>query len=105
MVLLQGNSLAHHINCPSPFLLLLDVKPSLHLHHIHLYHKGCHPSHPSLQGNHFPNQILLGNCMKYHISSLLQDRKSTRLNSSHLGISYAVFCLKKKNNNNISCDD
>src|SRR5258705_6682434 len=27
------------------------------------------------------------------------DRKSTRLNSSHLGISYAVFCLKKKNSN------
>src|SRR2546430_5907980 len=26
------------------------------------------------------------------------DRKSTRLNSSHLEISYAVFCLKKKNN-------
>src|SRR5262245_64754294 len=28
------------------------------------------------------------------------DRKSTRLNSSHLGISYAVFCLKKKKNVN-----
>src|SRR5256885_5381731 len=28
----------------------------------------------------------------------LIDRKSTRLNSSHLVISYAVFCLKKKNN-------
>src|SRR5688500_19234145 len=28
----------------------------------------------------------------------VQDRKSTRLNSSHLVISYAVFCLKKKNN-------
>src|SRR5437899_4805548 len=28
-----------------------------------------------------------------------RDRKSTRLNSSHLGISYAVFCLKKKNSN------
>src|ERR1039458_7442234 len=27
---------------------------------------------------------------------LVRDRKSTRLNSSHLGISYAVFCLKKK---------
>src|SRR3712207_8708667 len=27
---------------------------------------------------------------------LLQDRKSTRLNSSHANISYAVFCLKKK---------
>src|ERR1035438_476088 len=29
-------------------------------------------------------------------SSTGRDRKSTRLNSSHLGISYAVFCLKKK---------
>src|SRR5258705_4851806 len=29
----------------------------------------------------------------------LPDRKSTRLNSSHLGISYAVFCLKKKKKN------
>src|SRR5699024_11282745 len=29
-----------------------------------------------------------------------QDRKSTRLNSSHVSISYAVFCLKKKNNTN-----
>src|SRR5438034_4821381 len=29
------------------------------------------------------------------------DRKSTRLNSSHTVISYAVFCLKKKNKNNI----
>src|SRR5256885_12287456 len=30
-----------------------------------------------------------------------KDRKSTRLNSSHLVISYAVFCLKKKKNHNI----
>src|SRR5256885_5608774 len=30
------------------------------------------------------------------------DRKSTRLNSSHLVISYAVFCLKKKKKNNTS---
>src|SRR5256885_8793329 len=29
-----------------------------------------------------------------------EDRKSTRLNSSHLVISYAVFCLKKKKNKN-----
>src|SRR6266403_3613091 len=29
-----------------------------------------------------------------------EDRKSTRLNSSHVEISYAVFCLKKKKNNN-----
>src|SRR5258705_8149932 len=33
-----------------------------------------------------------------------RDQKSTRLNSSHLGISYAVFCLKKKKKNNLkSC--
>src|SRR5256885_11929433 len=30
-------------------------------------------------------------------NQLTRDRKSTRLNSSHLVISYAVFCLKKKN--------
>src|SRR3712207_7364925 len=29
---------------------------------------------------------------------LVEDRKSTRLNSSHANISYAVFCLKKQNN-------
>src|SRR5258705_2999108 len=33
-----------------------------------------------------------------------QDRKSTRLNSSHLGISYAVFCLKKKKTHIYSTD-
>src|SRR2546430_10683892 len=32
-----------------------------------------------------------------------QDRKSTRLNSSHSQISYAVFCLKKKKHNHTSC--
>src|SRR2546427_3907414 len=32
-------------------------------------------------------------------TTLLGDRKSTRLNSSHSQISYAVFCLKKKNQN------
>src|SRR2546430_9259551 len=37
---------------------------------------------------HFP-------IMKSHV--FLADRKSTRLNSSHSQISYAVFCLKKKN--------
>src|SRR5258705_9005618 len=35
----------------------------------------------------------------------VRDRKSTRLNSSHLGISYAVFCLKKKKKNNKDSDD
>src|SRR5699024_11835426 len=32
----------------------------------------------------------------WELSFTIQDRKSTRLNSSHVSISYAVFCLKKK---------
>src|SRR3712207_7217402 len=39
-----------------------------------------------------PAELLVG----LHREGLL-DRKSTRLNSSHANISYAVFCLKKKN--------
>src|SRR5437868_14013840 len=37
----------------------------------------------------------LGQHGKHHATSC-RDRKSTRLNSSHVSISYAVFCLKKK---------
>src|SRR5882724_12988395 len=36
----------------------------------------------------------------YEGPDIAGDRKSTRLNSSHLGISYAVFCLKKKKKTN-----
>src|SRR5256885_2401028 len=35
------------------------------------------------------------------VTDVVLDRKSTRLNSSHLVISYAVFCLKKKKNNSM----
>src|SRR5476649_3014927 len=35
------------------------------------------------------------------MTSVAVDRKSTRLNSSHTVISYAVFCLKKKNRNSL----
>src|SRR3712207_8141443 len=34
--------------------------------------------------------------LEYERASVARDRKSTRLNSSHANISYAVFCLKKK---------
>src|SRR5256885_12881359 len=38
---------------------------------------------------------------RHHPSQVHTDRKSTRLNSSHLVISYAVFCLKKKKISNL----
>src|SRR5256885_9853919 len=37
-----------------------------------------------------------GEKLQASVDTLTRDRKSTRLNSSHLVISYAVFCLKKK---------
>src|SRR5690606_39438487 len=41
-------------------------------------------------------KVRLTNHLDYFIETM-KDRKSTRLNSSHVKISYAVFCLKKKN--------
>src|SRR2546426_7337759 len=49
------------------------------------------------------NQIELGQKIAELLKPVL-DRKSTRLNSSHLVISYAVFCLKKKKKNNSTTD-
>src|SRR5687768_18181139 len=45
--------------------------------------------------------LRLGATCCYGVSGL--DRKSTRLNSSHGYISYAVFCLKKKNTRRLRC--
>src|SRR5256885_8404171 len=42
--------------------------------------------------------------LRYNVYPLMGDRKSTRLNSSHLVISYAVFCLKKKKNSQLHYD-
>src|SRR5699024_12411510 len=40
--------------------------------------------------------LLIRTSGEVRLSNFLLDRKSTRLNSSHVSISYAVFCLKKK---------
>src|SRR5689334_24522482 len=44
-------------------------------------------------------------CGQPHRGGGAPDRKSTRLNSSHSSISYAVFCLKKKKKNNDTNND
>src|SRR5256885_6979970 len=50
---------------------------------------------PFVRAEHMLCTGLTGDPVAEHV-----DRKSTRLNSSHLVISYAVFCLKKKKNTN-----
>src|SRR3712207_7754121 len=49
---------------------------------------------PVEQGDH--GGLGVGEVCENHDVIVLGDRKSTRLNSSHANISYAVFCLKKK---------
>src|ERR1035437_10750955 len=52
------------------------------------------------EGNHFPT------CRENPgVFGARQDRKSTRLNSSHANISYAVFCLKKQYNKSLRISD
>src|SRR3712207_7140922 len=46
-------------------------------------------------------EVVVGNQRGRTIGVPTADRKSTRLNSSHANISYAVFCLKKKNKRTI----
>src|SRR3712207_7800857 len=53
--------------------------------------------------------LLVGEALEHHSTTRpwrtvfsVTDRKSTRLNSSHANISYAVFCLKKKKNRTYS---
>src|SRR2546429_4427678 len=49
---------------------------------------------PALDSKHSLQQSFIHQCRRHQ--SQFRDRKSTRLNSSHGYISYAVFCLKKK---------
>src|SRR5256885_11670244 len=62
--------------------------------------------------DHVPGEETHGKRGEHHPASIhreehetqIQDRKSTRLNSSHLVISYAVFCLNKKNTSHYKID-
>src|SRR5690349_22368622 len=53
----------------------------------------CNTDSQALDISRIPNKIQLGPALTQGLGA---DRKSTRLNSSHVEISYAVFCLKKK---------
>src|SRR5437764_3108038 len=71
------------------FALLVKIAFGLHLSRL----RECHRRRLELLLLFFFGSISFG--------LFLPDRKSTRLNSSHRCISYAVFCLKKKKNINI----
>src|SRR2546430_6182251 len=62
----------------------------------------AHQADGRLNDLDFDQQIadFLEEVMKVVGANYIRDRKSTRLNSSHSQISYAVFCLKKKNKYN-----
>src|SRR3712207_8622992 len=60
---------------------------------------GCHNLGPAAAAAGVPGYFLIGALDEaYRRENITADRKSTRLNSSHANISYAVFCLKKKKN-------
>src|SRR5690349_22460179 len=63
-----------------------------------LFRSACPVLAPSWQVMGAPQsiEVLLANTVFWMVSAVPPDRKSTRLNSSHVEISYAVFCLKKK---------
>src|SRR5690554_6866861 len=60
-----------------------------------LHHLACFTG--SLPGSSCQNHLLHDHlCLPWMLLEIVSDRKSTRLNSSHVRISYAVSCLKKK---------
>src|SRR5690348_17795815 len=59
-------------------------------------HRGLQGKQEGLLGHYFSPSAPHGGLVQ--IAHFCRDRKSTRLNSSHPSISYAVFCLKKKTN-------
>src|SRR5207253_10996457 len=70
-----------------------------------IYTLSLHDALPIWLGSSTPRNFTRIVCPMYALKSrdfcvypVFLDRKSTRLNSSHVAISYAVFCLKKKNN-------
>src|SRR5687768_18090859 len=66
---------------------------------LHELFRSRRAGHGCRQGTAQPRRRQAGACLDDAAVVLRPDRKSTRLNSSHGYISYAVFCLKKKNIN------
>src|SRR5438067_12701255 len=95
------------MNFASTFRLsLIDIETSCSLlllvfFYVYGHHRDLH-SFPTRRSSDLDDpllrdEVLLAFLLRdRELLRLRQDRKSTRLNSSHVSISYAVFCLKKK---------
>src|SRR3712207_8804632 len=83
-------------------LSLHDALPIFAAQHVVLGQvDACHPARPQMPDHAVaPGEHRSG---LDHATKHSRDRKSTRLNSSHANISYAVFCLKKKNTFALQC--
>src|SRR5690625_6679975 len=58
---------------------------------------GTKPAEVWIKASHATNSTFVSTHLGVENGETVEDRKSTRLNSSHVASSYAVFCLKKKN--------
>src|SRR5437870_12695012 len=88
----------HHRDLPSfPTRRSSDLAPP-RAEHVAGEAFGVHPHQDVLAVLHVPVDQRHVQDRK-NVLVRMQDRKSTRLNSSHVAISYAVFCLKKKKQN------
>src|SRR5256885_6371373 len=89
-ILVETNRIGHlHGHSPN---LYIDPERTKHLHEFSI--KIGHCARNETQASDFASGC---HDVELVIDEVELDRKSTRLNSSHLVISYAVFCLKKKN--------
>src|SRR2546430_11966416 len=78
-------------NRPGDFLV--ELLAGQHARRMHVVRDGSLFADANLPREFAEDEIRVGVCS---LKMLVGDRKSTRLNSSHSQISYAVFCLKKK---------
>src|SRR5256885_12855479 len=86
------------------FLMIRRPPRSTHFPYTTLFRSAIDGGAATEKGDGHGRSAVVGKRAEADIcdADLVTDRKSTRLNSSHLVISYAVFCLKKKKHNVIA---